>query len=413
MLHDQWVILAHPDLVTEAFSHGPEAVDSGEALRVLRPVIGTRNVLLMDGDEHLQRRRIALPAFHGDHIRAYEPAIRQAVKAEMLTWPMDRPFPVLQRLEVLAFLTVLSCILGPLDKRRMSTLATSLLKMLDWIMHPRRLLVLFFAGPDHLIKLPSFQRQIRTIDAEILAEIARRRTIADLPHQDDDVLTRLVRAQDKDEAGLSDIELRDELLTLLVAGHKNTAALLAWTLHELARNPDSQERLAREPDAFVDAVITETLRIRPPVPLIARRLRVPMTIAGYELAAGTNLGPCALLIQRRPDLYSQSLTFKPERFIDRQPPSSEWFPFGSAVHRCIGASFARFEARIILEEIIQTMRITPDRPRSEQARPQAIVLVPSRGARIVARRRKQSGSGCHSPTVVAAVPPSPILSGSE
>jgi cytochrome P450 len=386
MLGEEWIVLAHPDAVAEVFAHSPEDLNSGEPLQVLRPVIGTRNLLLLDGEEHLHRRRIVLPPFHGDRMRAYEPTIRQAITHELSSWPTGTPFPVLPRTEALAFSTILSCVFGLRDQERMSTLATSLLGMLRWITDPRRLLVLFFAGPARLMNLPRFRRQMQKIDHEVLTEIARRRTLKDLS-QREDILSLLIGARDENDTGLSDTELRDELLTLLVAGHQNTAALLAWAMHELARDQHSQERLAAEPSVYADAVITETLRLRPSVPLVVRRLRKPLTIAGHKLPAGTNLGPCALLVHRRADLYPQPLTFKPTRFLDRRPSSSEWFPFGGAVRRCIGASFARFEARIILEEITRTLRITPEHPQPERAKPRAIVLVPARGARIIATKR--------------------------
>jgi cytochrome P450 family 135 len=368
MLGEEWIVLAHPDAVTDAFSHGPDELNSGEPLQVLRPVIGTHNLLLLDGEEHLHRRRIVLPPFRGDRMRAYEPTIRQAITNELSTWPIGKPFPVLPRTEALAFSTILSCVFGLQEKERMSTLATSLLGMLRWITDPRRLLVLFIAGPKRLMSLPRFRRQMQKIDHEVLAEITRRRTLKDLS-QREDILSLLIRARDENDTGLSDTELRDELLTLLVAGHQNTAALLAWAIHELARDQHSQERLVAEPEIFADAVITETLRLRPSVPLVVRRLRKPLTIAGHQLPAGANLGPCALLVHRRADLYPQPLTFKPARFLNRCPSSSEWFPFGGPVRRCIGASFAQFEARIILEEITRTLHSHPSTPNPRKPNP--------------------------------------------
>jgi cytochrome P450 len=151
MLGEEWVVLAHPDAVTEVFSHGPDDLNSGEPLQVLRPVIGTRNLLLLDGNEHLHRRRIMLPPFHGDRMRAYQPTIHQAITSELSTWPTGKPFPVLPRTEALAFAAILSCVFGLEEKDRMSALATSLLRMLRWITDPRRLLVLFFAGPEQLM----------------------------------------------------------------------------------------------------------------------------------------------------------------------------------------------------------------------------------------------------------------------
>lgn len=383
MLGSKWVILAHPDLVAQTFSYDQRQLSSGEALRVLRPIIGTRNLLLLDGQEHLDRRRMQLPAFHGNHMHSNESAIRQATHEELLTWSTGIPFPALPRMESLTLRTMMSFIFGPEHKDRLRALADNLLRMLRWITNTRRLLVLFLAGPDRLMNLPEFRRQIHVIDRDIIAEINYRRSTNGL-RQCNDVLSLLMRAEDDDDKGLSVVELRDELLTLLVAGHKNTATMLAWALHELARNPTVQARCVREPATLVDAVIAETLRIRPPVPLIARRLQAPLEIAGLKLPTGTNLGPCTLLVHRRADIYPEPLAFKPDRFL--APPAHEWFPFGGGINRCIGASFARFEARIILDEILRTMNIAPAHPRPEQAKPQAIVLVPAHGAQIIVTR---------------------------
>ncbi len=387
MLGEAWVVLAHPDAITEIFSQHPDALTSGEALQVLRPVIGTHNILLMDGDEHLHRRRTVLPAFHNNHTQHYEPIVRKTITTDLQNWPTGEPFTFLPRAEALAFTTIVSCIFGPQEAERMNTFAARLLNMLRWITDTRRLLVLFFAGPDMLMKLPGFRHQMQRIDHEVLTEITRRRAQTNL-QQRHDILSMLITVRDENNTGLSDTDLRDELLTLLVAGHKNTSALLAWAIHELARDQNTQKRLATEPETLADAVITETLRLRPPVPLIVRRLRKPLTIAGHQLPVGTNVGPCSLLVHRQPDLYPKPLTFAPTRFPDHKPPpSNKWFPFGGSTRRCIGATFARFEARIILTEIAQNMRITPEQPQPERSKPRAVVLVPNRGARIIATRR--------------------------
>ena len=385
ILGEKWIVLAHPEAVSDVFAHGPGELNSGEPNQVLRPVIGTRNLLLMDGDEHLRRRRMVLPPFHGERVRAYEPAIRQAAARQISTWPLGIPVAVLPRMDSLAFSVILRCVFGMDEGDRLGTLEAALLEMLRWITDPRRLLVFFLLGPERLMSLPSFRRQMEVIDREVLAEIARRRAVTDLP-QREDILSLLIEARTEDGTGLSDAELRDELITLLVAGHQNTAALLSWAVHELARDQHSQG-LASEPGVYATAVVTETLRLRPSVPLVVRRLRKPLHIGGYELPIGTNVGPCALLIQRRPDLYPEPLAFQPQRFLDRRPQASEWFPFGGAVRRCIGASFAQFEARVVLEEITQTLRLVPARAGSETTRARAIVLVPSDGALVVASKR--------------------------
>jgi cytochrome P450 len=230
------------------------------------------------------------------------------------------------------------------------------------------------------------RRRVQQIDGEIHAQIARRRSEEDLERRDD-ILSLLIRARDPGGEHLTDGELRDELVTLLLAGHQNTAATLAWAIHELAHDPESQQRLSAEPCDFADPVIKETLRLHPPVPLVVRRLREPLRIAGYELTAGTNLGPCALLAHRRADLYPDPLAFRPQRWLERRPALGEWFPFGGSDRRCVGAALAQFEARIFLQELIRLLRVAPADALPEPARPRAVVLVPGRGARIIASRR--------------------------
>jgi cytochrome P450 len=386
VLGQKWVVLAHPDAAREVFAYGPADLDSGKPNQVLRPLIGTHNLLLLDGEQHLHRRRIVLPAFHGEELDAYQEPIRSEVLDEIKTWPLGRPFAALPRMDALAFRLILRCVFGLGEEQRLGRLATVLLEMVRWMTDTRRQLFFFLLGPERLMRLPTFRRQLQRVDRAVYNEIAHRRASSNLSGRQD-ILSRLIRARDEDNNGLTDRELRDELITLLVAGHENTAATLSWAIHELARHPADQDRLTDEPGAYTDAVIAETLRLRPPVPVVVRRLRRPLTIAGHKLPAGTNICPCALLIHRHPDIYPQPLAFRPERFLAHRPAAGEWFPFGGSTRRCPGAAFAQQETRIALEEIAQVLRLTPVQRRSERTRPRSVVLVPARGARVVVARR--------------------------
>jgi len=386
VLGQKWVVLAHPDAVREVFAHGPANLDSGQPSQVLRPLIGTRNLLLLDGQEHLRRRRMVLPAFHGERLKAHDQLIHSEAVREIQTWPLGRAFAVLPRMDALAFRLILSCVFGLGEEDRLGTLASALLGMVKWMTDTRRQLIFFLLGPERLMGLPAFHRQLQRVDREIYDEIARRRKTPDLEDRQD-ILSLLIQARDEQGNGLTDHELRDELVTHLVAGHENTAATLAWAIHELARHPTHQERLATEPGAYTDAVIAEILRLRPPVPVVVRRLRKPLTIAGQELPAGTNVCPCALLVHHRPDLYPQPHAFQPERFLTHRPATSEWFPFGGGTRRCPGATLAQQEIKIALEETTHTLRLAPQRARPERTRPRSVVLVPTRGAQIIATKR--------------------------
>jgi cytochrome P450 family 135 len=385
VLRETWVILSDPAAIKEAFALGPEEANSGEANFALRPLIGTRNVLLLDGDEHLSRRKLLLPPFHGDRMRAYEESIREAVAAQVAEMPAGKSVSMLPRMQSLTFSVILQCVFGIRDRERLQRVGDAFRQMLTWITDTRRGLQYATLGPERLMRLPSFRRQLAEVDRNLLTEIRERRA-EDLSGRDD-ILSMLVEARDEEGDGLSDAELRDELATMLVAGHETTAALLSWTIHELARDEESQERLAGGEAGFGTAVVTEALRLRPPVPIVLRRLRDTSTIAGHDLPAGTTVAPCTLLVHRDPALYPEPWAFRPARFLDRKPVRSEWFPFGGSVRRCIGAAFAQFEARIVLEELARSLRFSPGSARAERVGRRGPVLVPSRGARVVVSKR--------------------------
>jgi cytochrome P450 len=387
LLGQRWVMLADPHDIARLLALAPDAADGGEASQALRPLIGTSNMLMLGGEQYLHRRRIVLPTFHGERMRSYETTIRRTVRSELASWPTGEVFPALPRVSALAFQIMLQCVFGVDDHERVGPLAGALLRMLHWITDTRQVLTFFLLGPERLMRLPSYRRMITTLDRHTYAEIAGRRRAPDL-YERQDILSMLIRARDDDDRQLTDQELRDELITLLFAGHENTAALLAWALHELARDPPSQDRVAAGEHDFTDAVITETLRLRPPVPLLARRLRTPFRVGGHELPAGTNVCPCTLLTHRDEAIYPQPWTFKPERFLEHKPPASEWFPFGAGVRRCVGAAFAQFETRTALLEIVGARRLSADSARPERARTRAVVLVPARGARVTMLPRR-------------------------
>jgi cytochrome P450 family 135 len=392
VLGQHWVAIAHPEAVREVFSHGPDEVDSGEANQALSPVLGTRNLLLLDREEHLNRRRIVLPPFHGERMRAYEDTIRQAIRKEIAEWPIGEPVAALAHMQALTFSVIMRCVFGVGEDERVGELGEALQGMIAWVTDMRRVLFFFIVGPQRLDKVPAFRRQLARVDREIFAEISRRRGLRDLSERED-ILSLLIQATDEDGNGLTDGELRDELMTLLIAGHETTATLLAWAIHDLARDPASQDRLAEEGGAFCDAVVTETLRLHPPTGGVVRRLREPLTIGGYELSSGTDVVPVTLLVHRRADIYPDPWTFKPTRFLGTRPPAGAWFPFGGSVRRCIGASFAQFEAKIVLEELTKALRLHPVEARPERTSRRAVVLIPAKGARVSAQRRELDSGG--------------------
>ncbi|MGH2880315.1 MAG: cytochrome P450 [Solirubrobacteraceae bacterium] len=386
LLGQEWVAIASPEAVKEVFSHGPDEVNSGEANQALSPALGRRNLLLLDGEEHLHRRRLVLPPFHGERMRAYEQTIRAAAAEQIASWPLGEPTAALARMQELTFAVIVSCVFGVREQERIDQLGGALRDMVAWLTDMRRVLFFFIVGPDRLELVPSFRRQRERVDREILAEIARRRSLEDL-HEREDILSMLIQAVDENGEHLSDEELRDELMTLLIAGHETTATLLSWAIHDLARDQTSQDRLAAEGGAFTDAVVTETLRLHPPTGGVVRRLREPLRIAGYDLPKGVDVLPVTLLVHRRADVYPSPWRFDPTRFLHERPAAGAWLPFGGSVRRCIGAAFAQFEAKIVLEEMVDALRFRPVVQRPERTSRRAIVLVPSKGARVIAERR--------------------------
>jgi cytochrome P450 len=385
---EEWVMLAHPDAVREVFGHGPDELDSGQANFALRPVLGTRNVLLLDGAEHLRRRKLVLPPFHGERMKAYAEIISGVARRDLAGWPVATPFAVLPRIQAVTFEVILRAVFGVQEATRLDRLRVILRDFLSWTTDWRRAFVFGFLGPERIMALRGFKRQLADVDSEVLGEIARRRRAPDLTKRED-VLSLLLQARDDEGRPLSDEELRDELVTLLVAGHETTAAAVAWALDELAGAPAVHERVAAGVEGLAEAVVSETLRLRPPVPLGAlRRLRKPLRIGGHDLPAGATVAACALLVHRRSDIYEYPDTFLPDRFLGTKPPPGGWLPFGGGVRRCVGAAFAQFEARMILEEFVARFSVAlPPGRRPIGIGRRGIVLVPRRGGRLVVTER--------------------------
>ena len=388
VMAETWVVLAHPDAVREVYARGPDDVDSGSANLALRSLLGTRNLLLLDGPEHLRRRRLVLPPFHGERMRAYEDVVRTATRRAIATWPLGTPEPTLPRMQAITLRVILRAVFGVEEGPGLDRLGRVLRRLLAWSSDPRRAFVFGFLGYDRLLELDAFRRQLAELDAELLGEISRRRAAPDLAERTD-ILSLLLCARDEDGNGLSDRDLRDELVTLLVAGHETTAAALSWTLTELARDPAAQARLAGAQPGLAEAAVLETLRLHPPVPLGGvRRLRRPSTIAGWSLPAGTTLAPCSLLVHRRPDVYPEPGIWRVDRFLGTRPPAGAWLPFGGGVRRCVGAAFAVFEAATVLEEVSRALELRPAGARSRRIGRRGIVLVPARGGPVIAAGRR-------------------------
>jgi cytochrome P450 family 135 len=381
-----WTVLADPATVREVFTGDPAVLRSGEANTSLRPLIGVRNLLMLDGAEHLHRRKLLLPPFHGERLHAYREIIVQAARRELGTWRTGRPEAALGHMQAITFEVIMRAVFGLEEAERLGRLATRLRTVLDWAQGPWAILRFALHGPDGLLGHVPFQRMVAAVDEEIHAEIARRRADPGLAARED-ILSMLLLARDAQDDGLGDHEIRDELLALLTAGHETTAAALAWAVHLLAADPSAQERLAAKEPGFADAVVQETLRLRPPLALVARVVRGPVMLADHPLPSGATVAPSPLLIHRSPSLYPEPDAFRPERFLGVRPGAYTWVPFGGGVRRCIGAAFAQLEAQVVLEEVFAGFRARPCGRRREGVGRRGIVLIPRRGGRLVLEPR--------------------------
>jgi cytochrome P450 family 135 len=381
-----WVFLAHPDMVKQVFTGDPRVLHAGEANVVLLPMLGHHSVLLLDEAAHMSQRKLMLPSFHGERMRGYEQVMTEVARAEIDGWPLGEAHPVRPAMQRITLEVIMRTVFGVQDEARSDPLRDALAAALEWGSDPRRMALLASLGPHRVADTRMFRRVRDPADELIYEEIRRRRDASDLAERDD-VLSLLLQAHHEDGSPMTDEELRDELMTLLVAGHETTASSLAWAVERLVRHPDKLERLRDGDDDYIDAVCKETLRLRPILALVLRRLTEPMEIGGRTLPAGVNVAPCIYLIHRRADVYPEPLAFRPERFLEQPAGTYTWIPFGGGVRRCVGASFALFEMKIVLRELVSRLALRVADPRPERITRRAITLVPDRGGTVVAERR--------------------------
>jgi cytochrome P450 family 135 len=390
-----WVFLAHPDAVKQVFTGDPRLLHAGEANIVLLPVLGRQSVLLLDEQEHMAQRKLMLPSFHGARMRRYEAVMAEVAAREIERWPLGAPLSAWPTMQAITLEVILRTVFGVQEGERLSRLGEALRHVLTWGTRPQRLALLAAIGPRRITDLRVFRNVLEPADALLYEEIRRRREAPDLEERDD-VLSLLLQARHDDGSPMSDKELRDELMTLLVAGHETSATSLAWTLEALVRHPAALARLREEvdagEDAYIDAVIQETLRLRPVVALVLRRLTEPMEIGGRLLPAGATVAPCIYLLHRRADVYPDPRAFRPERFLEQPPGTYTWIPFGGGVRRCLGASFAQFEMKVVLRELVSRLELRAAGPRGERRVRRAIIFAPERGGEIVATRRERVGA---------------------
>ena len=384
--------LADPDDVREMFKTPPEVLHPGEGAKVLEPVIGANSVILLDEGAHLSQRKLMLPAFHGEKMQRLSGLMQEVTEDEVARWPRDEPVALHPRLQGLTLEVILRAVFGLEAGERLDDLRDRLTRILEFGARPSSMIPALQRGRTWR----EFLRRREAADELIYEMIDARRGAHNGDGGDggDDVLAMLLAARHEDGSPMSPVELRDELMTLLVAGHETTASELAWAFERLARTPAVAARLVEEidsgdGDAYLTATVHETLRHRPVIPNAAPRLTMePVEIGGWTYPQGVCLLADAYLIHHDPDIYPDPYAFRPERFLDEAPGTYTWIPFGGGRRRCLGASFAQLEMKIVLRAVLGSSELAPAEPGSEPGRRRSITLSPGAGARAILRARR-------------------------
>jgi cytochrome P450 len=374
------VVFTRPEHAKEIFAADPEVFHAGKGNAILGPIMGEHSLLLQDGREHQRARRLLMPAFNGQALREYRGLVAEVARAEVGRWRRGEEFRSLDRMNALTLEVILRVVFGVTEEHRLEQLRPCVNRTVN--IGPA---VLLGWGYPALQRLGPWKRTVENayrLDELVYAEIRERRSAGDLERRGD-VLSRLIRGNCDDDR-LTDEELRDQLVTLLLAGHETTASALAWALYELGRDRSHLTR-AREAtrvgdDDHLEAVLKESMRLHPVIPMVARTLLQPATIGGVSVPAGATVGPSILVAHSRPDNHRDPERFDPTRFLGATPAANTWIPFGGGVRRCIGAGFSLMEGVEVLRQVLTAYDVTSvgdDRPLVRN-----ITSVPRRGARI-------------------------------
>jgi len=389
------VITCHPDHVRSLFTAKPEQAPSLTGESPLRPIVGSRSVLTAVGPRHMRQRKLLLPPFHGEAIERYTEMIRTATEREIERWPLNRPFALAPRMQAITLDVIMAGIFGIEGKpaslspegrmrsavKHLVAASTSPLIQLNELLAIRR---------EKAVGLIRVGMEI--LDRPTYAVIRARRADEGLAERRD-ILSLLLQARTEDGEAMDDKEVRDELLTLVLAGHETTANSLSWAWERLVRNPAAYEALREAvrggegAEEQVEATIVEGMRSRPVVPFIGRRVTVPWQLGDYAARAGSAIGMSILLVHHREDIYPEPFEFRPERWLGRKPGTYEWIPFGGGIRRCLGAALAMAEMRVVLEATARRLDLEAAEPEPERALHRNVTMIPARGGRVVARAR--------------------------
>lgn len=393
------VYLSDPADIKTVFAGDPGVFHAGEANRILRGMLGDSSLLVIDDDLHRERRRLMLPPFHRDAVARQAELMGQIAADNIAGWPVGETFAVAPKMSEITLEVILRTVIGASDAHRLTALRTIMPRLLN--LRPWDSIAI--AYPKLLRHWPwrALRRHIADADRLLYAEIADHRSDPDLA-QRTDILAMLVRA----DTGITDDELRDQLMTLLVAVHDTTATALSWALERLTRHPDILAKAVRAAEAsaagdaagdeYLDAVAKETLRIRPVVFDVGRVLTASVDLAGYRLPAGTMVVPGMGLVHASAAVYPEPQTFDPDRMLGATLSPSTWLPFGGGNRRCLGATFAMVELRVVLRENLRRVDLDTTVDAGERPQLKHVIVIPHRGARVSVRAHKPVGSAAPS-----------------
>jgi cytochrome P450 len=390
------VITSHPDHVRSLFTAKPELAPSLTGESPLRPILGPSSVLTAVGPRHMRQRKLLLPPFHGEAIERYTAMIAEAAERDIDAWPLDRPFPLAPRMQAITLDVIMAGIFGIEGRPERGTPEHRMRATI------KRLAAASTSRPAQLGELANLSREepvglmrlaVELLDRPTYAVIEARRRDESLGERHD-ILSLLLQARTEEGEAMNDKEVRDELLTLVLAGHETTANSLAWTWERLVRNPAAHEALREAvrsgegAEGQIEATLVESMRSRPVIPFIGRRVTVPWRFGPYGAPAGSAIGMSVLLVHHREDLYPQPFEFRPERWLGRKPGTYEWIPFGGGIRRCLGAALAMAEMRVVLEAMARRLDLEAAEPEPERALHRNVTMIPARGGRVVMRSRR-------------------------
>jgi cytochrome P450 family 135 len=385
------VFMSDPASIRQVLQGSPDIMNMGDINGLFRPILGHNSLLLLDGEEHMRQRKLLLPPFHGHHITRFRDIMERAAAEEADSWPVGRPFATLPRMQSITVTVILRAVFGMEAGPRREEMRGLVVRLLDLCQSASTMLPQLRVRLGGLSPWGRLMRCVEDVDRALFAEIERRR--ADPTSTDRaDVLSLLLEARDESGEPMTDQEIRDQLLTLLVAGHETTANALSWAFERLVHQPDVLERLVGELAAghedYLEAVIKETLRFRPVLPIVARKLTETVRIEGFRYPPGTVLMPCVFLAHHNPRVYDEPEAFRPERFLGRDAPATyAWIPFGGGVRRCLGASFALVEMQMVLGTILRRVELRAPGRRGEPIARRSFTFSPRRAGRVVVTRR--------------------------